>query len=68
MQTFLAFLAAFIIALISTPVFRKMATSLGIMDFPNQRKIHTDPIPLLGGLGIYLGVLGSFFFNAESLW
>jgi UDP-GlcNAc:undecaprenyl-phosphate/decaprenyl-phosphate GlcNAc-1-phosphate transferase len=66
LQTFIAFIIAFLIAYLSTPVFRKMALALNIVDMPGERKIHTTPTPLLGGLAIYLGVVGSFFFFAES--
>lgn len=53
---------AFIIALLSTfiltyPV-RKMSIKLGILDYPNERKIHQEVIPRLGGLAI---ILGAFF-------
>jgi len=36
-----------------TPVVRRMALRLGIIDRPNARKIHVNPIPLLGGVAIY---------------
>jgi UDP-GlcNAc:undecaprenyl-phosphate GlcNAc-1-phosphate transferase len=66
MTTFIAFLIAFVIAYLSTPLFRMMALYLGIMDVPSHKKVHAEPVPLLGGLAIYLGVLGAFFFHAES--
>jgi len=36
-----------------TPVARRIALRLGIIDQPNARKLHVNPIPLLGGLAIY---------------
>jgi UDP-GlcNAc:undecaprenyl-phosphate GlcNAc-1-phosphate transferase len=33
------------------------------MDIPDQRKIHTRPIPLLGGLAIYVSYVLTIFFN-----
>jgi UDP-GlcNAc:undecaprenyl-phosphate GlcNAc-1-phosphate transferase len=36
-----------------TPVARHIALRLGIIDQPNARKLHVNPIPLLGGLAIY---------------
>jgi UDP-GlcNAc:undecaprenyl-phosphate GlcNAc-1-phosphate transferase len=52
-------LVAFVIALISTlsltvPV-RSLALHYGLVDHPGPRKVHRTPIPLLGGLAIYLG-------------
>ncbi len=37
-----------------TPVSRQIAMRLGVVDKPNQRKIHQDHKPLMGGLAIYL--------------
>lgn len=36
-----------------TPVSRRIAMRLGVVDKPNQRKIHQDHKPLMGGLAIY---------------
>lgn len=37
-----------------------MANRLQLVDKPDQRKIHQGAVPLLGGIGIYLGVLLTF--------
>lgn len=37
-----------------TPVTRQLAMRLGVVDKPNQRKIHQDHKPLMGGLAIYI--------------
>ncbi len=66
MQTLIAFITAFLITYLSVPFFRKMALALNIVDMPSNKKMHTMPTPLLGGLAIYLGVVGSFFFFADS--
>jgi UDP-GlcNAc:undecaprenyl-phosphate GlcNAc-1-phosphate transferase len=36
-----------------------MAERLGLLDKPGQRKVHTVPIPLGGGLGIWAGLVVS---------
>ena len=52
--TFLLILAsALVLAIGATPVARRVALRLGIIDQPNARKIHFNPIPLLGGVAIY---------------
>lgn len=55
----LLFIATFLIALFTTMFFTPMvirfASRIGIVDRPNERKIHTTPIPRLGGASIYLG-------------
>jgi UDP-GlcNAc:undecaprenyl-phosphate GlcNAc-1-phosphate transferase len=43
-----------------------MALHWGIVDVPNARKIHRTPIPLLGGVGIYLGTVLSIAWFVES--
>src|SRR6202521_3168546 len=54
-------LIAFAVGLIASmgltvPV-RQLALRVGMVDHPGPRKVHLQPIPLLGGLAIYLGVL-----------
>jgi UDP-GlcNAc:undecaprenyl-phosphate/decaprenyl-phosphate GlcNAc-1-phosphate transferase len=43
----------FTIALMATPISRQLAMRLGVVDKPNQRKIHSDHKPLMGGLAIF---------------
>lgn len=38
---------------------RTAAVRLGLMDAPGERKVHTTPIPLGGGLGIWAGVVST---------
>lgn len=40
-----------------TPFIKKIAIHIGAMDIPDKRKIHTKPIPRLGGLGVFAGLL-----------
>lgn len=39
---------------------RRAARRLGLMDRPGERKVHTAVTPLGGGLGIWLGIVGTF--------
>ena len=48
----LAFLGALAIAYGTTPLVRRIAPQLGVMDHPNPRKVHAHPMPLLGGAAI----------------
>ncbi|MCL6452110.1 MAG: undecaprenyl/decaprenyl-phosphate alpha-N-acetylglucosaminyl 1-phosphate transferase [Alicyclobacillus sp.] len=50
---------------------RKLAIRYGFVDRPNQRKIHTEPIPLLGGLPLYAGFVltaGIFGQAGRTFW
>ncbi|RMG87060.1 MAG: undecaprenyl/decaprenyl-phosphate alpha-N-acetylglucosaminyl 1-phosphate transferase [Chloroflexi bacterium] len=51
----------FATALGLTPVSRQIAMRLGVVDKPNQRKIHMDHKPMMGGLAIYMGFLLAFW-------
>lgn len=47
---------------------KKLANHIGAMDIPDKRKVHTKPMPRLGGLGIYLGFLfGYILFGVQSV-
>jgi UDP-GlcNAc:undecaprenyl-phosphate GlcNAc-1-phosphate transferase len=49
----LIFASALVVAIGGTPVVRRLALQLGVIDQPSTRKIHVNPIPLLGGVAIY---------------
>jgi UDP-GlcNAc:undecaprenyl-phosphate GlcNAc-1-phosphate transferase len=48
----LSFLAAFIV----TPLLGRVASRTGFIDEPKPHKVHIRPMPLLGGLAIYLAL------------
>ena len=48
-------LPSFVIAFLTTLLMRKLAPTLGLVDQPAARKVHTTPTPLGGGVGIVLG-------------
>jgi len=45
---------ALISALILVPILRPLALKIRFVDLPDSRKVHTRPLALLGGVGIYL--------------
>lgn len=49
----LIFAGALVVAMSATPVARRLALRLGVTDQPSPRKLHLNPIPLLGGVAIY---------------
>lgn len=50
------------------PFVKKIAEHVGALDIPNERKVHTKPMPRLGGLAIYFGfLLGYMLFGEHSL-
>ena len=63
MQTLLLpFFVAAILSLVFTPFVRKWSMKVGLVDIPkDERRIHKTPIPLGGGLAIYLSLVLTFF-------
>lgn len=53
----LIFVSALLLALGATPVVRRLADRLGMVDQPDPRKLHRAPVPLLGGIAIYVGFI-----------
>lgn len=51
----LIFSIALVIAIGSIPILKRIAVRWQFTDKPDIRKIHTKPVPLLGGIAIYLG-------------
>jgi len=53
----LVFLSALLLAIGGTPLARRLALRLGIIDRPSKRKLHKSPTPLLGGVAIYTAAI-----------
>jgi UDP-GlcNAc:undecaprenyl-phosphate GlcNAc-1-phosphate transferase len=70
-QIILIFLTALTFSVLGTPLARRVALRIGVVDVPNARKVHAAPVPLLGGAAIYAGfmvalvVLGDRFYIRE---
>jgi UDP-GlcNAc:undecaprenyl-phosphate/decaprenyl-phosphate GlcNAc-1-phosphate transferase len=64
----IAFFIALLASLTLTVPVRALALRVGMVDRPGPRKVHLQPIPLLGGLAMYAGVvLGVIFlFNGPA--
>ena len=61
----LAFVLAFLITLVTTPVLRRLALAIDLVDHPGARKVHAAPIPYLGGVGLIVSVLVGLLFTAD---
>src|SRR4249920_3733584 len=48
---------ALLIVVLLTPAVGGMARLLGVVDNPDERRLNRRPIPRLGGLAIFLGIL-----------
>lgn len=57
----------FVFVALIIPIIKKIANHIGAMDIPNERKVHKEPMPRLGGLGIYSGfLLGYMIFGEQT--
>ncbi len=61
-----------LLALVLTPLLRRMATRKGVLDYPtDERKIHEKPVPRVGGIAMATSflitmILGYLFFLSKS--
>lgn len=49
------FAAGLVVALVVTPLWCRWAPRLGLLDQPGGRKIHTSPLPVGGGVALFIG-------------
>lgn len=59
------FLKATVLALITTPLAIMLAKKWGIMDNPGDRRIHSVPIPRLGGAAIFISFWLAVFLSGQ---
>ena len=52
-----AFIAAAAVALLATPVIRRIVARLHIVDHPGERRVHMSPLPRGGGLAVVIAFL-----------
>ncbi len=51
----ITFALAFFVTYFVTPVVKNFASKMKVLDIPNDRKVHSEPVPRLGGAAIYFG-------------
>ena len=66
-EIFFMVLIPFVFVAFIIPLIKKIAFHVGAMDIPDKRKVHKNPMPRLGGLGIYFGfLLGYMIFGEQT--
>ncbi|MBQ3924298.1 MAG: undecaprenyl/decaprenyl-phosphate alpha-N-acetylglucosaminyl 1-phosphate transferase, partial [Firmicutes bacterium] len=56
------FLTAFFVTLATTPLSIVLARKTGAMDVPKDaRRVHDHPVPRIGGIGIFFGIMLGYF-------
>ncbi|MEX0919641.1 MAG: MraY family glycosyltransferase [Candidatus Saccharimonadales bacterium] len=67
----IVFSVAFAVSFLAIPLVKKLAIRIEAMDVPDSRKIHSKPLPRIGGLAIFLGFIIPFliYFDLDRrLW
>jgi UDP-GlcNAc:undecaprenyl-phosphate GlcNAc-1-phosphate transferase len=65
-----AFVMAAFVAVVLTPLVRRMALRMGVVDLPGGRRVHQTSTPRLGGIAIFFAVmlpLTALFFVESSV-
>ena len=64
----LAIAASFIISFAATPIVKSFANRVGAIDVPKDaRRMHTQPVPRLGGLAIFIGFVLSVVLFVDDI-
>ena len=67
-QILIIVFSIFLFVTFLVPFVKKIANHVGALDIPDERKVHKQPMPRLGGLAIYFGfLLGYILFGQHSL-
>lgn len=74
-QVITVFFVALVVTYLMVPVSKKIADVIGAIDYPNNRKVNTHPVPRCGGIALYAGLvaaclavmIGQRFFSWELL-
>ncbi|MBF6145163.1 MraY family glycosyltransferase [Nocardia nova] len=61
-ELLLVLLVSAVVTMLSTGGIRVLAIGFGAIAVPRDRDVHLEPIPRMGGVGIYLGVLAAVLF------
>ena len=62
------FIAGFLITLAATPVVRRLALIVGVIDTPDaHRKHHKAPVAYLGGLAVFMGFMAAMLVSSVAI-
>lgn len=61
-------LAAFVVTLALVPAAKRLAIRLDAVDYPSRRRINKVPIPRMGGLAIFCGLVAALAVQVLGTW
>ncbi|MGD9642221.1 MAG: glycosyltransferase family 4 protein [Elusimicrobiales bacterium] len=59
------FLIAMSAVFLLAPASAWLASRIGAIDYPSERKVHTEPVPRIGGLAVYLAFMAALLRNQQ---
>ena len=65
MQLFLAFVVALSVTAALIPLLARWAPAIGLTDAPGPRKVHSAPVPRVGGIAMAAGLFIATLFTVE---
>jgi UDP-GlcNAc:undecaprenyl-phosphate/decaprenyl-phosphate GlcNAc-1-phosphate transferase len=72
MRYVMPFIVAMAVAMAGLPLLARMAIKWGIVDHPGGRKVHSAPIPRIGGLamaaGVFVAAFAAIDLQAQDRW
>lgn len=66
-QMIIAFLVSGYLVYVSIPVIVHISKAKKLLDYPNYRKVNTEPIPNLGGIALFIGISVSSLISMYTL-
>lgn len=66
MNYFVAFILSFMIVVLLIPLLKRFAVKIDFVDRPSERKVHSNEVPLLAGIGIFVSYIICFFLFFEE--
>ena len=64
-EMLMSLIIAFGVSFYGLPALINIANQKRLFDFPDERKVHHNPIPALGGLAIYAGFMTAFLLTVS---
>ena len=59
--------AAFLATFACTPLAKRLAKRWGAIDYPSKRRINTVPVPRLGGLAVFCGLIAALIVEIAGI-
>lgn len=66
-MTLLTLVSVYLVTSLASLVLIPLAHATGLIDYPGGRKTHGAPTPMIGGLGIYLGLLAAYILSPQLM-